>query len=219
MSSQPPADCIRELAGDVLAWELSVGYPSREHLIDLLGDALDDEELEVDTSTVTELVDGALAERRREEETWSGPTDHDRLVAALDELDRSGIVSRECYGATIRDAESAVRQEAERIAATETVRGTCTFNIQDAEAAAHGDPLYLSYAGLESDDHASIGAEVGAVLRRHGLEVEWSGQVHDRIGVRVPDWRVRRSTGVPQRRTMHGVTDMWSASSAARTPG
>ena len=210
------SDRVRERAGEVLAWELTVGYPSREHLIDLLGDALADDGLEVTDATVEELVDGALTERRRDEETWRGPTDHDRLIAALDELDRSGIVSRECYGATISDAESAVRQEAEGIAATAPVRGTCTFNIQDAEGAANGGLLYLSYASFTSREDARIGAEVAAALRGHGLNVEWSGQTRHRIGARVPDWRVRRSTGDPQRRTMQGCSGIWSAADTSR---
>jgi hypothetical protein len=202
-------DRVREVAGALLARELSVGYPSRAQLLELVADALDDDELEATHATVEALVDGALIERRREEETWREPTDHDRLVAALDELDRRGIVSRECYGATIRDAEREVRLEAERLAATAQVRGTCTFNIQDAEGAASGGLLYLSVASFGGGDDAAIGAEVAAALRGHGLEVEWSGQMRDRLGVRVPDWRVRRSTGDPQRRTMCGYSDVW----------
>jgi hypothetical protein len=125
-------------------------------------------------------------------------------------------VSRECYGATIRDAENEVREEAERIAATAPVRGTCTFNIQDAEGAADGALLYLSYASFVSGEDARIGAEVAAVLRGHGLNVEWSGETRHRIGVRVPDWRVRRSTGDPQRQTMHGCSDIWSTTDENR---
>jgi len=79
---------VREVAAEVLAFELAVGYVSREHLIELLGDALDDDEQEVTDSMVVELVDAALTERRREEQTWRGPTDHDRLVAALEDAKR-----------------------------------------------------------------------------------------------------------------------------------
>lgn len=205
------SDGLRQRAAETLAWELSVGYPSRELLIDLVGDVLAEEGHDATDSLVAELVDHALLERQREEATWTGPTDHDRLVAALDELDRNGIVSRECYGATIRDAENEVREEAERIAATAAVRGTCTFNIQDAEGAAHGGLLYLSYESLDGDEDERIGAEVAAALRGHGLVVEWSGDAHQRIGVRVPDWRVRRSTCDPVRRTMSGCSSIWSA--------
>lgn len=202
----PSAD---EVAAQVLATELRVGYLSRTHLIDILGDALDAEGHDVSKSMVIELVDRAIAERQREELTWHGLTDHDRLIAALDELDRSGIVSRECYGATIKDAEHCVHDEAQRIAETAPVRGTCTFNIQDAEGAADGALLLLSYASVATDDDAPIGEEVAAALRRHGLEVEWSGTTRHRIGVRVPDWRVRRYTGDPQRRTMQNHHNMW----------
>jgi hypothetical protein len=185
---------VRERATEVLAWELSIGYASRDELIDFLTDALADDDLEVDDSVVGELVDEALVQRQREEDTWHEPTGHDRLVAAFADLDSSGIVSRECYGVTVRDAENEVREEAERIAATAVVRGTCTFDIQDAEGAASGGLLYLSYASFASDDDAVIGMQIVETLRRHGLEVQWSGLTSDRIGVRIPDWRVRRTT-------------------------
>ena len=206
MTTDPAAD----IAARVFATELGAGYISRGHLIDILGDALDAEGHETTKTAVTELVDRALAARQREEQSWDGLTDHDRLIAALDELDRSGIISRECYGATIKDAEHCVHDEAMRIAETTPVRGTCTFNIQDVEGASDGAVLYLSYASFATDDDAPIGEEVAAAMRRHGLEVEWSGETRHRIGVRVPDWRVRRSTGDRQRRTMQNCNDLWS---------
>src|SRR6185312_16617254 len=99
------SDRVHEVATCTLESELGAGYASRAHLIELLGDALADNEQDVTDEQVHELVDTALAERRHAEQSWTTPTDHDRVVAALDELDRSGIVSRECFGATIRDAE------------------------------------------------------------------------------------------------------------------
>jgi predicted nucleic acid-binding protein len=107
---------VQAVAAELLASELRAGYGTHGGRVDALVDALDVAGLDVDDATVSALLDAALRERRREEATWKAPSDHDRLVAAMTALDAGGIVSREDYGATIRDAEAEVRAEAERIA-------------------------------------------------------------------------------------------------------
>jgi hypothetical protein len=86
----------------------------------------------------------------------------------------------------------------------------CTFNRQDAEGAAAGGRLFLSYASFDDDDDdVAIGGEVVAALHAQGLEVEWSGESRHRIAVRVPDWRVRVVTGDRQRPTLRGWAEVW----------
>jgi hypothetical protein len=206
------APAIEALAKSSLAWKLQVGYATRQHIIDCVCDRLGEEYPDIDPRSLGAdmgpLFDAVLDELRQRELAWSSPSDHDRLVAALTALDAAGIVSRECYGVTIKDAESKVEEEAARaVERGERVRGYCTFNIQDAEAGALDGMLFLSFGDLPpTDDEGAcqIGDEIADCLRRAGLSVVWTRQRRDRIGVEMADWRVRRFTVSPDRPTTRG---------------
>src|SRR6185437_16776675 len=99
---------IATIVGEAVEPQLRTGYWLRGDLADTAADALDrlelDDDEELTKAAIDAAIDAAIAARRAEEIGWRTPSDHDRLIAALAALDRRGIVSREDYGATIRDA-------------------------------------------------------------------------------------------------------------------
>jgi hypothetical protein len=204
---------------EAVEFELAVGYPTREEVVELACDRVGDELPDLDAGQLRaeakRIVRERLEAQRDAEATWP-PTDHDRLVAVFERLEGSGIVCREDYGATFKDAAAQIRDEAARLVASgRRVRGVCVFERQDAETAAHEGLLYLGFGaagaggGGGAAGAAAIATEICAALGAVGFDVEWDGDAEERIVVRVPNWRVRRFTGRPDRPSMRGWTRVW----------
>ncbi|HET7735195.1 MAG TPA: hypothetical protein VFK52_04435 [Nocardioidaceae bacterium] len=148
-------------------------------------------ELDADDPRGTTLVQQVWAERLDQQSTWTDQGDYDRLSAAFAELEDRGIVGRmnftccqTCGHAEIEDERSPGS------------RGYTFFHSQDADQLAPGgSDLFLAYGSFGSDSEEAIGVEIAEVLGRHGLSVEWSGSVEQRIGVTRLDWRKRLPTG------------------------
>lgn len=145
-------------------------------------------------SEAQRLLRITLAEHRLAQSGWPTHTDCDRLDAAFEALETSGIVSRQNFtccgtcgvaeiGAEIEDAE----------AAGQIVRGYTFYHAQDTEAAVDGGGLYLNYGAVEDDPNAAraIGRAIAAELTAHGLEASWDGDLKRRIAVTL-SWQRRR---------------------------
>ncbi len=140
------------------------------------------------------MVGEALAHHQAEQANWPAVTDCDRLDAAFEELGRDGIVCRpdfSCCGTCgaieiLDEMEAAERQGL-------PVRGYTFYHQQDTEHAVEGDGICLNYGSTDEGDAAAvaIGHEVVHALRRHGLTVEWNGDISKRIEVGM-DWKRRR---------------------------
>ncbi len=136
----------------------------------------------------------ALARRCAEEASWTEPTDHERLLAAFERLEARGILGWEDCGMNTSDARHEVEDAIAELPAP--IRGAVFFQRQDAENAAWDGFLYLEHLATSED---GVATEIVAALRTEGLTVEWKGDLGDRIVVRVPDWRIRRFSGVIRR--------------------
>lgn len=190
-ATPPILDDLRDFIGR----EVAGGYYDDDAVLRNAADIYADE-LEPDTlrTMAQAYLREALVAHRAEQAGWPEETDCDRLDAAFDALEAQGVVCRQnftccgnCGAAEIGDEMAAM--EAEGF----VVRGYAFFHAQDTEAAVDGGGLYLSYGAAGRDDDASvaIGRLVVVELTAQGLDVDWSGDLGQRIGVTI-DWNRRR---------------------------
>ncbi|MFE9691472.1 DUF6891 domain-containing protein [Micromonospora sp. NPDC005806] len=122
------------------------------------------------------------------QESWSAPTDSDRLTAAFRALSAAGVVAREnftcCQNCGLGEIGAEVPPEV-------TPRSYAFYHQQDAEHAVDGSPVFLAYGLFEQPPSVQVGEEVAAALRAEGLTVHWNGDTGSRIQVPMV-WRRRR---------------------------
>jgi hypothetical protein len=132
-----------------------------------------------------QVVDAEFAAHLAAQESWPEATDSDRLTLAFRDLDVAGIVARESFTCCNTCGHAEIADEIPR---DEKRRGYVFYHQQDAERAAYGGELWLSYGGREP---TAIAGEVVDVLRARGLNPVWGGSPKEKI--RLPmDWRRRR---------------------------
>ena len=128
------------------------------------------------------------------QQTWPDVLDSDRLLRAFRDLDLAGILARVdfacCQNCGVTEIGGEVPED-ERHA----YRGYVFCHRQNMAAAVLGGELHLAY-GIFNDavlhaDQTGIGMEVAAMIRRHGLEVNWNEDPGSRIAVPLT-WRRRR---------------------------
>jgi hypothetical protein len=137
-------------------------------------------------------VASAIREHLAEESFWPRVTDFDRLSAAFDALEASGIVARHnwtcCQNCGFAEIGDELDQARERGL---DVRGFTFYHMQDTESAVEGHGLCLAYSSVESDEESvRVGHEIVEQLRHYGLRPEWSGELSKRITVPM-DWKKR----------------------------
>ncbi|MGI5425355.1 DUF6891 domain-containing protein [Streptomyces sp. CA-179760] len=144
----------------------------------------------VSPAQAREIVERLWLERVDEQQSWSEPTDPDRLKRAFAALDRAGIVAREdftcCRGCGM--AEIGAEADGEPGA-----RGFVFFHHQCTRGAARGHGLSLYYGGFDGSEETTkaVGHEVVAALAVAGLSTEWDGDPGKAIDVRPLEWRKR----------------------------
>lgn len=121
----------------------------------------------------------ALARHLRAQATWPTMTDCDRLDAAFDELNDRDLFARHHWWCCDNCGFAAM------VAEERAARGYVFYHRGDTASAMRGDGLSLSYGSLadEGADDAAIAREVFDVLRAHGLDPTWDGDVTSRIRV------------------------------------
>lgn len=134
------------------------------------------------------LVGPQFAAHLDAQATWPARTDSDRLTDAFRALDVAGIVAREDFTCCQGCGASEIGDEALDPAA---VRGYAFYHGQDAERAAAGGGLWMSYGSFGQPTTVDLGEEVVAALRAEGLQVDWDGSPERRIQVRLC-WARRR---------------------------
>lgn len=178
---------------------VAAGFETRDEIIQNAIGMAEDCDPELDKEDVAAIVDRSLAAHAELEKTWTTPTDNDRLEAAVTDLEGAGIVVRQnftCCG-TCGSTEIWDEMEVARNAGAK-VRGYAFYHMQDAESAADGEGVYLSYGAVErtAGATAAIGEEICGKLRAHGLKVDWNGSLGERIMVTL-EWRRRRTETTP----------------------
>jgi hypothetical protein len=146
-----------------------------------------------------ELVQSELEAQRAREATWEDETVNDRLEEAFAELWDRGIVALQNAGYTMAEGWEDVADAREQMP---EARGAVFFHQQDTERAVDGKGLLLAFGSFaEGEEHKPqsllVGQEVCDVLRKHGVEVSWDGNVDRRIEISPFPWRNRMFTSPP----------------------
>lgn len=179
--------------------EVAAGYASPEEALDIAIDIMSND---VEVALLQELGPKILAEELRlkieMEAHWPSVTDCDRLDSAFASLESKGVIARQNYSCCGTCGSFEIWEEL--VSARDAgmpVRGYTFFHQQDTESAIEGDFLYLNYGSINDgdEDAISIGHEVHAELKAHGLDVDWDGDLSKRIGVSL-SWqrRMKRPT-------------------------
>lgn len=173
---------------------VDAGFADRDDLIELANDILGDEGFLFTREQIDGIVDERLADHAARQEGWVGMTDNDRLAIAFDRLESEGLIVRENFTCCGTCGSYEIRGEIQKAAAAGyEVKGHAFYHSQDAEGAAEGQRLHLSYGSVDDGDAAgvAIGERIAAVLREEGLDVQWDGTIARRIGIDM-EWRRRR---------------------------
>jgi hypothetical protein len=207
-----------ELTQEITEWverKIREGFDSRMEIIELTAEAIEDD-YAVDgvKPQVTEITDRLLAEAAEEAKSWPEVTDCDRIDAAFADLERDGIVARQNFACCINCGHGEIGAEIEAFSKEVKPIGYTFYHMQDTARAAEDGELWLAYGtrGCSGDD-ARVGQVICEALRKHGLTVEWNGDVDKRICVTGLEWKRRRPPeppdgprGVPR----HGPTRHWN---------
>lgn len=181
---------------DHIRLQVKVGYDSRDEIIAAAVDMFDedfDDKQEL-RRLATRLTDSALAAHYTEQRTWACETDCDKLDEAFAELDRLGIVARQNFACCQTCGHTEIDYEIGKTVVHRRVHGYVFFHGQDSEHVANNDSLYLAYGSVScnDDDSVAVGHEIVAVLKKHGLVVEWNGLIQKRIRIKDIRWQRRR---------------------------
>lgn len=195
---EPPdedAEIVREHARELVL----PGFTSREDAREAIREIVqDDDELRIDVDRAVAILDQVWDQRLREQRSWRGLSDADRLDAAFAELEAVGVVARKCFSCCGTCGASEIHGE---VVPGTAPRGYVFFHQQDADGLADPEPtLFMSYGAFATewrDDEeyeqaaVAVGEQVRRALEGNGLRVEWDGTHAMRIGVVGLDWRRR----------------------------
>lgn len=110
----------------------------------------------------------------------------DRLETAFMALQAHGVLARHDYSCCSTCGSAEIRDEmAGAVRAGQPVDGFVFYHWQDTDDAAAAGRLALSFGSRLGGPKgvAEIGGQVAQALRDAGLQIEWDGSVHNRIGV------------------------------------
>lgn len=194
------AEEAQQEVASFIAGQLAEGFSSREEIIEYAENLVANEYPGlVEREQIVEIIEEALAERRREEAQWKESTDCDRLDTVFSALECSGIIARQnftcCQSCGRAEMEEEIKKGQE---AGEEIRGWTFYHAQDTDSAVDGGGLHLAFGAVHDDaeDAIEIGNEIVGQLRAAGLGAEWDGNPEKRIYVAM-EWKKRRCTDAP----------------------
>ncbi len=185
---------LSELAERIRAG-LAEGFDGPEVVLEL---AIESVSTDDDDPGIRDAARSVLAqvmeERQREQQDWPAITDCDRLDAAFEELNATGIAARHHWTCCGTCGVGQMQDELERLSESSEgplVRGYAFYDQQGTEFAASDGLLYLNFgsAGEFASDaeyearSVEIAIEVRDVLESHGLAVTWDGTYGQRPAV------------------------------------
>jgi hypothetical protein len=138
---------------------------------------------------------------QKDQKDWPAATDYERLRAAFNSLEASGIVARENFTCCQTCGNAEIGAEAEVFKASgQVARGYVFFHQQDTESAVSGGGLHFTYGAFQKpyDQNAlQVGHALVDALKAAGLAPEWNGKLSKRIFVPV-NWQRRWTGEVPK---------------------
>jgi len=173
---------------------VDAGFMDRAEIVELAREVAQEEDLAISLDQIQRMVDERLVDHASRQASWPAITDNDRLEAASRKLETSGILVRENFTCCGTCGSYEIWDEiAKAKKSGSSVRGYAFYHSQDADGAAEGGRLHLSYGSTEEGEDASvaIASQIEAALRAEGLTVNWNGTIGQRIGIDL-EWRRRR---------------------------
>ena len=171
------------------------GFDGRGAILEDAKDYARDAKLEGQDDAITRHLDDALACHRREQESWTRPTDCDRLDAAFAALEAEGIVARQHFSCCSTCGHVDVGGEIRAASQQRPVDGYVFYHVQNTESAAESGTLYLSYGATKKGDEPAVAVarRIVAAIERSGLKTEWNGRADTCVVVSGMDWKRWRS--------------------------
>lgn len=117
---------------------------------------------------------------------------YEKLDNAFRTLKAIGIIARHNFMDCQSCGYAAMELEIDNYG--EPVRGVTFYHEQDTEHAIDDGILYLSHSGNQNND-LNVAQDIVEVLKQNGLEVEWSGDLSQRIQVLVDADDFKRKFG------------------------
>ena len=180
--------CVRSQGGQR-------GLPSEEQIVDGVTEMLEDEHKRSDLRPhVSRITAELIEEHRRDQTTWTTPTDCDKLDTAFANLEQQGIVARQNFACCQNCGHAEIGAEIENARKIRKIKGYTFYHMQDTESASETGTLWLAYGSLsgKEDDSLTVGHAIAKAIRAEGLTVNWDGSLSTRICVVKMDWKRRR---------------------------
>lgn len=174
-----------ELAAFITAL-LNAGFWEYDDVLEWVSAWADDSGV-VPLDEAAALLQRSWHERLAEQATWTDTGDFGRLERAFAELEGDGVVARMCFSCCQSCAFHEIADER-----SHDESGYAYFHESDAQVLGTDDAtLYLAFGSFdpEAADDVTVGAQVAAAARRHGLDVEWSGSPSERVALHIREWR------------------------------
>ncbi|MFC0627388.1 DUF6891 domain-containing protein [Kribbella deserti] len=180
-------DALREQLVD---W-IRPGFLDRDEVLDRARDYFEGEDESIPDERITVLVDEAWAARLAEQRMWTGESDAERLEAAFEHLENSGVVARMNFTCCQTCGVAEIGDERP----DPSYAGYVFFHQQDAERLADPDPhLFLAYGAFDTTREnyvakdEAIGRQITVALTQAGLPHTWTGSATERISVGPLTW-------------------------------
>lgn len=168
---------------------LRAGFYTHDDIEQMVDDIIEED---ADADELKSLIGPKLRAKLREERSWPGVTDCDRLDQVFYDLHEHGVCALPNAGYTMSDGYSEVA-EAVAQAPDGHYHAYCFYHGQDVERAIEGHGVMLAFGDLADDGERSVaaGQAIAGALRHAGFQVEWNGAIDTRINLPVFDWKRR----------------------------
>lgn len=176
-----------------VSFHVRAGFHDAEEIAEIIDESVL-EPGEVDQDWLGTVIAEALAEKRREEETWPQETDCDRMDELFDALNEEGIIALQNAGYTQSDGLSDVTEAYHEAGAEESgVTGYCFYHEQDLERVVEGGELWITFGDIDGDNDkgVQIGQRIKKAAESKGFKVDWNGSIETRLLIEGIDWKRR----------------------------
>ena len=167
----------------------------REIAIDDPDAGLDPNTVDGEVRQITAVATDALA---TDAAGWPEKTDNDKLTAAFQRLNETGIRAVENYGYEASDCGELYRE----IRGDPQWRGYCFYHSQDLVRAVLYDDLGIRFSAAvdepTDDDNRDVGRAVVEAMSEEGLQPDWASDPHRAISL-VLQWQRRPVAGKEHR--------------------
>lgn len=188
MTEQQKEEALEQLDIDIKS-----GFENEEEIVDGMLDMFYDEP-DIDEDWLRKIIEEKYQQHQAASQTWTRPTDFDRLAMCFDQLIKEGIVCLHQAGFTKQDGEGDCMETIERLKELGIKsKGFCYYHSQDLARAVDEEirNLYLGFDSSSQNDEEAlqVAGKIVTTLRDNNFEVQWPGSVDQRIEIRNINWQ------------------------------